>query len=224
MNLTQLVWFESGLKLDCNSRVLNYETTIFFLTSSSFSRREPPWPWGYAEHAGELRPWDVRTRRPSPGRGGETKGEGCRRQGKWGESEGGPARTGKQRTWRNPRYNNEGFSPGKKTLTGAEKETVDWRRFKGLIFESDTLRRSPRWDERSGTLGFLRWCTNWEQLLARVGTAPNFGEQFRELGIESGETVPFSRTVLAMRSEAYIYNWGMNEMKIQKPILKEPPC
>jgi hypothetical protein len=49
----------------------------------------------------------------------------CRHGGRVEEGEGGPAQTGKQRTQRNPRYNNEGFSQGKKTLTGVEKETID---------------------------------------------------------------------------------------------------
>jgi hypothetical protein len=50
MNLTQLEWIESGLKCksyDCfklyyNSRVLNYEIAIFFLTFFSLTQ-EPPW-------------------------------------------------------------------------------------------------------------------------------------------------------------------------------------
>jgi hypothetical protein len=44
-------------------------------------------------------------------RGGETEGEGRRRRGRWGESEGGPARTGKRR---NPRYNNGGSHRGRR--------------------------------------------------------------------------------------------------------------
>jgi hypothetical protein len=61
MNLTQLEWIESGLKhksyhcfkLDCYSRVLNYETVIFFFTSSSSTHREPPWPWGKEQGAAQ---------------------------------------------------------------------------------------------------------------------------------------------------------------------------
>jgi hypothetical protein len=55
MNLTQFEWIESGLKcksyhcvkLVCNSRVLNYEIAIFFLTSSSSSH-----PWKREERKG----------------------------------------------------------------------------------------------------------------------------------------------------------------------------
>jgi hypothetical protein len=63
---------------------------------------------------------------------------------------------------RNPRCNNGGFSPGKKTLAGAERKSVDCRRFGDPIDEPNALRRSPRRDERSGTLGFGRRCTDWE--------------------------------------------------------------
>jgi hypothetical protein len=63
MNLMQLEWIESCLKcknyycfkLNCNSCVLNYKTTIFFLPSSSSSH-----------------PWRERRR----GKGGCTGGEG----------------------------------------------------------------------------------------------------------------------------------------------------
>jgi hypothetical protein len=61
---------------------------------------------------------------------------------------------------RNRRCNNEGFSPGKKTLAGAESKSVDCRRFGDPIDEPNTLRRSPRRDECSGTLGFGRRCTD----------------------------------------------------------------
>jgi hypothetical protein len=61
---------------------------------------------------------------------------------------------------RNPRCNNRGFSPGKKTLAGAEEESVDFRRFGDPIDEPNALRRSPQRDERSGTLGFGRRCTD----------------------------------------------------------------
>jgi hypothetical protein len=49
------------------------------------------------------------------------EGEGHRRRGRLGESEGGPARTEKQRARRNRRYNNGGFSR-KKTLARAEEK------------------------------------------------------------------------------------------------------
>jgi hypothetical protein len=69
---------------------------------------------------------------------------------------------GKTKKRRNPRHNNGGFSPGKKTLAGAEKKSVDCRRFGDPIDEPNALRRSLRRDERSGTLGFRRRCTDWE--------------------------------------------------------------
>jgi hypothetical protein len=53
-----------------------------------------------------------RRRRPPPAPPGrETEGEGRHRRGRWGESEGGPARTGKRR---NPKYNNEGSHRGRR--------------------------------------------------------------------------------------------------------------
>ena len=69
---------------------------------------------------------------------------------------------GKTNKRRNPRCNNGGFSPGKKTLAGAEEKSVDCRRFGDPIDEPNALRRSLRRDERSGTLGFRRRCTDWE--------------------------------------------------------------
>jgi hypothetical protein len=45
---------------------------------------------------------------------GETEGEGRRRWGTWGKSEGGPAQTGKRRTRKNPRYNNGGSHRGRR--------------------------------------------------------------------------------------------------------------
>jgi hypothetical protein len=108
-----------------------------------------------------------RHRRPPPATAaaageGKQRGEVCRRRGWWEESEGGPARTGKRRTRINPKHNNGGFSPGKKTLTGAEKKSVDCRRFRDPIDEPNVLRWSPRRDERSGTLGSRKRFTDWE--------------------------------------------------------------
>jgi hypothetical protein len=86
------------------------------------------------------------------------EGKGRRHQGRRGR----PYTDRKTKKRRNPRCNNGGFSPGKKILAGAEEETVDWRRFGCPINEPDALRRSPPLDERSGILGFRRWCTDWE--------------------------------------------------------------
>jgi hypothetical protein len=69
---------------------------------------------------------------------------------------------GKMKKRRKPKCNNEGFSPGKKTLAGAERKSVDCRRFRDPIDKPNTLRRSPRRDERSGNLGFGRRCTDWK--------------------------------------------------------------
>jgi hypothetical protein len=60
-----------------------------------------------------------------PRRGGEMEGGGGAAAGTVRGSEGGPARTRKRRTRRNPRYNNGVFSPGKKTLVRAEDKIVD---------------------------------------------------------------------------------------------------
>jgi hypothetical protein len=51
---------------------------------------------------------------------------------------------------------------GKKTLVGAERKSVDCQRFDDPINGPNALRRSPRRDERSGTLGFGRRCTDWD--------------------------------------------------------------
>jgi hypothetical protein len=52
--------------------------------------------------------------------------EGRRHRGRWEESEGDPARTGKRKKRKNPRCNNGSFSPGKKTLAWAEeKSSID---------------------------------------------------------------------------------------------------
>jgi hypothetical protein len=84
-------------------------------------------------------------------RGGE---KGCRRGGET-EREGAPppgkvrgewemlCTDGKTNKRRNPRCNNGGFSPGKKTLAGAEAKSVDCRRFGDPIDEPNALRRSP---------------------------------------------------------------------------------
>jgi hypothetical protein len=112
-----------------------------------------------------------RRRRPPPPPPG--RGKGRRRR---GETEGGGApppgkvrgewemlcTDGKTKKRRNSRCNNGGFSPGKKTLAGAEAKSVDCIRFGDPIDELNVLRRSPRRDERSGTLRFGRRCTDWE--------------------------------------------------------------
>jgi hypothetical protein len=95
-------------------------------------------------------------------RRGETEGRGAPPSGKVrGEWER-LCTDGKTKKRRKPRCNNGGFSPGKKTLAGVERKSIDCRRFEDPIDEPNTLRRSPRRDERSGTLGFGRRCTDWE--------------------------------------------------------------
>jgi hypothetical protein len=95
-------------------------------------------------------------------RGGETEEEGAPPPGKVrGEWEM-LCTDGKTKKRKNSRCNNGGFSPEKKTLAGAEAKSVDCRRFGGPIDEPNALRRSPLRDERSGTLGFRRRCTDWE--------------------------------------------------------------
>jgi hypothetical protein len=93
-------------------------------------------------------------------RGGETEGGGAPPPGKVrGEWEM-LCTDGKTKKRRNSRCNNGGFSQGKKTLAGAEAKSVDCRRFGDQIDELNALRRSPRRDERNGTLGFGRRCTD----------------------------------------------------------------
>jgi hypothetical protein len=95
-------------------------------------------------------------------RGGEMEGGGApppgKVRGEWERL----CTDGKTKKRRNPRCNNGGFSPGKKTLAGAEEKSVDCRRFGDPIDEPNALRRSLRRDERSGTLGFRGRCTDWE--------------------------------------------------------------
>jgi hypothetical protein len=157
---------------------LNYKIVIFFLPPSSFSH---PWKREEGEGccAGEERAEPAaagaatRGARVGGGRGacadrtdwadrrrggGRAEGGCCHRR-RWGEGEEGPARTGKQR---NPRYNNGGFSPGKKTFARAEVEIIDWHRFEGPIDKSDALQWSPRRGERNSTLGFRGRCTDLE--------------------------------------------------------------
>jgi hypothetical protein len=82
---------------------------------------------GHSRRGGARRRGSTGTRAPPPataaaaGEGergaadeGKWRGEGCRHRGRWGESEGGPARTGKRRTRRNPRYNNGGSHRGRR--------------------------------------------------------------------------------------------------------------
>ena len=112
-----------------------------------------------------------RHRRPPPPPPGREKGAPSRRgNGGGGAPPPGKVRgewerlctDGKMKKRRKPKCNNGGFSPGKKTLAGAERKSVDCRRFGDLIDEPNALRRSPQRDERSGTLGFRRRCTDWE--------------------------------------------------------------
>jgi hypothetical protein len=110
-------------------------------------RRPPPSPPGRGKGA-------------PPGR--ENGGRGAPPPGKVREEWEMLCTDGKTKKRRNPRCNNGGFSPGKKTLAGAERKSVDCRRFGDPIDEPNALRRSPRRDERSGTLGFGRRCTDWE--------------------------------------------------------------
>jgi hypothetical protein len=95
-------------------------------------------------------------------RGGETEGGGAPPlgtvRGEWERL----CTDGKTKKRRNPRCNNGGFSPGKKTLAEAKRKSVDCRRLGDPIDKPNALRRSPRRDERSGTLGFRRRCTDWE--------------------------------------------------------------
>jgi hypothetical protein len=68
------------------------------------------------------------TRRGYAGGGGHV-GEGAPSPGKKREGRGSPCIDRKRKKQWNPRCNNGGFSPGKKTLTEAEEETIDWWRF-----------------------------------------------------------------------------------------------
>jgi hypothetical protein len=132
------------------------------------ARPQPPRRGARArEHGNAGATADRRCRRRRGGgkgrrRGGETEGGGVpppeKVRGEWERL----CTDEKTKKRRKPRCNNGGFSPGKKTLAGAERKSVDCRRFGDPIDEPNTLRRSPRRDERSGTLGFGRRCTDWK--------------------------------------------------------------
>jgi hypothetical protein len=95
-------------------------------------------------------------------RGGETEGGGAPPPGTVRGEGGRHCTDGKTKNTKKPYVQQWRFSPGKKTLGGAEKKSVDCRRFGDPIDEPNTLRRSTRRDERSGTLGFGRRCTDWD--------------------------------------------------------------
>jgi hypothetical protein len=90
---------------------------------------------------------------------GAHRGRAGTRRGRWGEIEG---------LRREERRNEElGLKSMEEAhreedLAGAEEKSVDCRRFGDPIDEPNALRRSPRRDKRSGTLGFGRRCTDWE--------------------------------------------------------------
>jgi hypothetical protein len=96
--------------------------------------------------------------RSLPSRHGAGAGR-ARAGGRWGER---GATQGGEKKQRTRVEIHGGGSAGKKTFAGAEAKSVDCRRFGGPIDEPNALRRSPRRDERSGTLGFGRRCTDLE--------------------------------------------------------------
>jgi hypothetical protein len=53
------------------------------------------------------------------------------------------------------------------------------------------------------------------ELSSKLDPLPNFGEQFRELGIESEKMVSCSGTFSMRRSRTCIYRWGSDELKIR---------
>jgi hypothetical protein len=231
MNLTQLEWIESGLKrksyhcfkLDCNSCVLNYKTAILFLTSSSSSypwKRDEEREGGYTggdgragrwPHGGARDSWTGRAGRHRGREGGrarrrERRRRGPRHRGWWGDGEEGLARTGKQR---NPRYNNGGFSPGKKTPPEPRrKSSIDGD---SEVRSMNLTRPDEALDETnaavpSGSTDDAQIGSNCSPKLSpELEPVPNFGEQSRELRIESGETVSYSGTGSTRRSLVCIY-------------------
>jgi hypothetical protein len=122
---------------------------------------------GQGPHLGELaragprpKPWSAAPSSCAAAAGGRARvrGRALRRRGR-GAGDRGATQTleieeNEEQEWRS--------SPAKKTLAGAEAKYVDCRRFGDPNKEPNMLRRSPRRDERSGTLGFGRRCTDWE--------------------------------------------------------------
>jgi hypothetical protein len=104
------------------------------------------------------------------GEGGGRAGDGCHvcrcrprgREGRRRAGEGAPSPGGEREGLHGEEENEEhndnngGCSPGKKTLAKVEEKSIDGWRFVDLIDKPDALRRSPRQDECSGTLGFRR--------------------------------------------------------------------
>jgi hypothetical protein len=83
-------------------------------------------------------------------RGGETEGGGVpppgKVRGEWERL----CTDGKTKKRRKPRCNNGGFSPGKKTLAGAERKSVDCRRFG--IQSTNRMRCDEAFDETNAAV------------------------------------------------------------------------
>jgi hypothetical protein len=93
--------------------------------------------------------------------GGGIKGRGRHHWGGKGR-ERAPCIDGKKEKLHNPRCNNGVGLIGEDDLAGTEHKLTDSQRFGGPIVEPNAPRRSPQRDERSGTLGFRRRCTDWK--------------------------------------------------------------
>jgi hypothetical protein len=145
----------------------------------------------------------------------ENGGGGAPPPGKKKEGRGRPCTVEKMEKQRNPRCNNEGFWVVKKTLAGAEEETIDWRRFG--VRSTNRTRQDEALDETnkvvsSDSADDAQIGNNCSEKLKPL---LNFGEQFWKLRVEFKESVSCSVTCSTRRSQIYIYSWGSNEMKIR---------
>jgi hypothetical protein len=122
--------------------------------------------WGGAHAWGATEPSWLAGRPPLPRGGAARGGGGIKGRGRhhWGGKgrERAPCIDGKKEKLRNPRCNNGVGLIGEDDLAGTEHKLTDSQRFGGPIVEPNAPRRSPQRDERSGTLGFRRRCTDWK--------------------------------------------------------------
>ncbi|AQL03146.1 hypothetical protein ZEAMMB73_Zm00001d045773 [Zea mays] len=114
-----------------------------------------------------------------------------------------PCTNGKTKKQRNPWYNNGGFSPGKKTQL-RRKLSIDRD---SEVQSMNQTRPDEALDEKAiaVSLDFTDDAQIGSNCLPELEPLPNFGEQFRELGVEFGETVSCSGMGFTRRSQTCIY-------------------
>jgi hypothetical protein len=189
------------------------------------ARPQPPGR-GAREHGNTSATAGHRRRRRGGGkgryRGGEMEGEGCRRWGRWGESEGGPARTGKRR-------NEEPLGTTIEVLTGEE----DPHRSREEIHRLPEIRGSNRQTERAATKPSMRqtqWYPRIPQTMHGLGVIARRSCRRNWNRPELRRAIPGARDwiwrkrfvfwngLYEMKLDMYIYlgfGWDENSVKIQ---------